>query len=231
MGLIFVDVDGTLLECSSSEREFFFHLMSRGVLRRRQVLSAMRFLRHRRRQFGWNVFRKNKAYLSQLDVAQISALAQAFVHKDLLGRLRRNVVQRIEQHQRQGDVVTLLTGTPDFIAGPLAEALGFDMWRATRCAERAGVFVDEPPEAHPFGEEKVHHALDMCAHTGIDISESVAYANSAKDIPLLRKVGRAVAVNPDRGLVRAARVEGWEILSGRGRLRRRRGSGRGGRDE
>ena len=48
---------------------------------------------------------------------------------------------------------------------------------------------------------------------GIDLSRSFAYSDSATDIPMLEVVGNAVAVNPDRELLRAAREHEWEVRS------------------
>jgi hypothetical protein len=64
---------------------------------------------------------------------------------------------------------------------------------------------------------------EVAKRDGIDLARSYAYSDSATDLPMLRAVGTAVAVNPDRELARAARDEGWEILhfTRRARLRDR----------
>jgi hypothetical protein len=53
--------------------------------------------------------------------------------------------------------------------------------------------------------------VELARRTGIDLSESTAYSDSATDLPMLEAVGRPVAVNPDRGLAKAARERGWEV--------------------
>jgi phosphoserine phosphatase len=171
------------------------------------------FLRHWR-DYGRHTLKKNKAYLAGLDRATVAEIGVSFVRIELVQRLRPAVVQRMEQHRRAGDVIALLTGTPDFIAAPLAEWVGAEVWRATRCAQRGGRFITAPPEVHPFADDKVRHALEVCAAAGVKISSSTAYADEVYDLPLLRRVGRPVAVNPDRGLARVARREGWEVLPG-----------------
>jgi phosphoserine phosphatase len=47
---------------------------------------------------------------------------------------------------------------------------------------------------------------------GVPFELSAAYADSGSDLPLLRTCSRAVAVNPDRSLLRAAREAAWPIL-------------------
>ena len=47
---------------------------------------------------------------------------------------------------------------------------------------------------------------------GYDLSRSYAYSDSVTDVPLLEAVGHPFAVNPDRGLRRAAAERGWPVL-------------------
>jgi HAD superfamily hydrolase (TIGR01490 family) len=44
------------------------------------------------------------------------------------------------------------------------------------------------------------------------LKDAIFYANSHNDIPLLEKVGKAVAVNPDSKLESYAKKKGWQIL-------------------
>ena len=46
----------------------------------------------------------------------------------------------------------------------------------------------------------------------LDDFDSVAYSDSANDLPLLRAVNRAVAVDPDPRLEAVARESGWAVL-------------------
>ena len=46
---------------------------------------------------------------------------------------------------------------------------------------------------------------------GLDLGESVAYADSASDLPLLECVGFPVAVNPEARLAAIARRRGWHV--------------------
>ena len=46
---------------------------------------------------------------------------------------------------------------------------------------------------------------------GLRLEESVAYADSASDLPMLEAVGHPVAVNPEAKLATIARKRGWHV--------------------
>ena len=46
---------------------------------------------------------------------------------------------------------------------------------------------------------------------GLRLEESVAYADSASDLPMLEAVGHPVAVNPESKLATIARKRGWHV--------------------
>ena len=46
---------------------------------------------------------------------------------------------------------------------------------------------------------------------GLQLEESMAYADSASDLPMLEAVGFPVAVNPEAKLAAIARRRGWHV--------------------
>ncbi len=213
MNAALFDIDGTLLTGPhSSEALFIRHLLRRGSIGPRQVAAAGWFTLANGLRYGRHVFRRNKAYLAGLALDDVAAIARDFVERDLDALIDRVLLQRMEEHRCAGDAILLLTGTPQFLAGPLAERVGADGWQAARYALRARRFVATPPIFHPLGEEKVAAAADLCARHGTRLAEAAAYADSIHDLPLLAHVARPVAVRPDRRLAGEARARGWEII-------------------
>lgn len=212
MRLVFVDLDGTLL-AGGSEARFIRHLIVSRRIGVRAVLGSLGFaLRHAPR-FGRHVWKKNKAYLAGLPRDEVERLASTFAVDRLLPLIRATMRERIASHRAAGDHVLLLTGSPEFLARPLAEAVGADGWIATDCAQTAGVFLDVPPRRHPFGGEKLALAREAAHRLGLSLADCVAYADTGEDIALLAAVGAPVAVAPDRRLARHARAAGWEIVA------------------
>lgn len=212
MTLVFIDVDGTLIDPPGSEPAFILHLLASGVLGPRQALAAGAFAVGRLPALGCAVFKKNKAYLTGLEVEKVATLAQAFVTRRIGPRLRGWVLDRLADHRRRGEGLVLLTGTPDFIATPIAHLIGAERVAATRCASVDGRFLPALPSRHPFGTDKVRCAEAVCRELGAPLEGCAAYADADSDLALLRSVGRPVAVHPSPGLRRAAWLRGWEIL-------------------
>lgn len=212
MALVLVDVDGTLFDRPSSEALFIRHLARRGHIGMRQVAAATWFFARGLPRYGRHAARKNKAYLSGLPIGEVARLAETFADGLLETRLRGVMARRLRWHRERGDTLALLSGTPEFIAVPLARRLGAPLWRATRCAERDGRFTGQAPTRHPLAAEKLACARELCRIVGTSLQRCVAYADERHDLPLLHHVGKPVAVCPDRGLARTARRLGWEIL-------------------
>lgn len=207
-----VDVDGTLLGGPSTELRFVLHLLARRRIGWKQAAQAIAFSLRWSSRYGRHVFKKNKAYLAGLAVADVAAEAELFVRQKVAPRLRPEILDMIAGHVTRGDRVALLTGTPDFIAEPLARLLGAHEVCATRCARQDGVYTAEPPLLHPFGDAKVILGREICRQMHCSLSDAVAYADSIHDLPLMLQVGRAVAAWPDAALRAIALKGNWLIL-------------------
>lgn len=207
-----MDVDGTLVDAPSCERRFIGELFKHGILGTRQYAAAAWFAVRWAPRFGRHVLKKNKAYLAGLDVERVSLIAESFARNTIVPKLRPLVLARIAMHRARGDTVALLTGAPDFIARPLAAAIGVAHYSATRCATANDRFAAAPPIVHPYGNDKPILARLLCESLGGRLEDAVAYADSAYDLPLLRAAGRAVVITPDARLRAAASQEGWEVL-------------------
>jgi HAD superfamily hydrolase (TIGR01490 family) len=213
--LAIFDIDGTLVTGAATERRFAMHLARSGRLGPRQALAFAAFAVGGLPAWGRHVLKKDKAWLAGLAAADVAALADAWAGP-MLGRAAcAPCCARLERHRQAGDRVALLSGTPQFIADAIGRALGADAVVGTLCAARDGRFRAAPPARHPFGAEKIALAAELARAAGTSLAQSVVYADSAHDLPLLRAAGTAVAVRPDAGLARAAAAAGWEILGTR----------------
>jgi phosphoserine phosphatase len=63
----------------------------------------------------------------------------------------------------------------------------------------------------PTTEARARILADYCDAEGLSLGESVAYADSSSDLPMLEAVGFPVAVNPEPRLASIARKRGWLV--------------------
>lgn len=212
MSLVFFDLDGTLIKGLSSEKRFFVFLLRGRILGFPQLAAFIAFTLRQYKHSRKDVWKKNKAYLTGLRQNKIQHLAEQFIAQACLPNLRPVIKRRLDNHLSQGDIVVLLTGTPDFIARPIAEQLDITHIAATVCDTRNGYFTSAPPRIHPFGEAKLHIAEQMCRNFNTMLAKCTAYADSATDTALLASVYQPVAVHPDSKLRQIAKRRGWEII-------------------
>jgi HAD superfamily hydrolase (TIGR01490 family) len=123
-------------------------------------------------------------------------------------------IRRVREHRRLGHRTLLITGALDFVVKPLAPL--FDDIVAARMGTtndmRHGLSYDgRLTYVPPTGEARYQALVDYADAHGLKLSESVAYADSASDLPMLEAVGFPVAVNPETKLATIARKRGWLI--------------------
>jgi phosphoserine phosphatase len=88
----------------------------------------------------------------------------------------------------------------------------FDEIVAAEMTVRAdGTYSGELSKVPPTGETRAQVLADYCAAEGLKLDESIAYADSTSDLPLLECVGFPVAVNPETRLAAIARKRGWLV--------------------
>jgi HAD superfamily hydrolase (TIGR01490 family) len=116
----------------------------------------------------------------------------------------------IEAHRARGDVLVLATGSTQYAAEAVAEGLGIEHVLCSRIEVVEGKFTGRLA-AMGFGDHKVALAEQFASEHGVDLARSTFYSDSYNDLPLLRRVGAAVAVNPDARLRRHASRAGWRV--------------------
>ena len=209
--LALFDLDGTLINLPSTERRFIAELWTRRLINWRRASLFALFLPVWLPRFGADVARKNKAYLSGLEIEAIESLGQNFA-RQLADEVTAAVRQALEQHKLAGDYIVLLTGSPYFIAEPLGQVLGFDEVIATQPARSGQQFSWLPPTQHPMGYRKLSLAEEVCERRGLELSDAAAYGDSRLDLALLKAAGQPIAVSPDASLAQVAQAKGWRVV-------------------
>jgi HAD superfamily hydrolase (TIGR01490 family) len=129
--------------------------------------------------------------------------------------LRDAALQLVRSHQQAGDAVAIVTATNELVTRPIAAAFGVPELIAVELARDAGGWITGEIAGVPsMREGKVVRVEDWLRARGqdwLDV-ETTFYSDSTNDLPLLEKVDRPVATNPDPRLRAIALERGWRIL-------------------
>lgn len=136
----------------------------------------------------------------------------SLVHK-MKADLNEKVLQRMQQHAKDGYHIMIVSGAFTPILQFIAEDLPVDTFIGTDIPEMNGLYDDKVKITHVQGEIKNKLVLESLQGEEVDWAVSFAYGDSASDIPLLKLVGNPVAVQPDETLEKEADKNSWEILS------------------
>src|SRR5215204_2642560 len=117
----------------------------------------------------------------------------------------------IEEHKASGREVVIVSSSGEEVVGPIGELVGADRVIATRMVIEDGRYTGEV-EYYAYGPTKAAAMRELAEAAGYDLADCYAYSDSITDLPMLEAVGHPAAVNPDRGLRRAALERGWPVL-------------------
>jgi len=139
------------------------------------------------RHMGWLV----RGWTPDEAAAAFAWIAREYVQP----RVRPDVLGRLREHQAMGQRVILVSGTPAPLLAAIGRQLGIEETVGTPLALRAGRYsgASEPPVCQGEGKlARLEAYVDN--HGPILWPQSHAYADSYTDLPLLERVGHAVAV-------------------------------------
>ncbi len=130
-------------------------------------------------------------------------------HHLLLAKSFPAGIARVREHRAAGHRTILITGALDLVVEPLRPL--FDEIVCARLGESGGTFTGRLDQLPPIGEARALVLADFAEAEGLRLEESMAYADSASDLPMLEAVGFPVAVNPEGKLAAIARRRGWLV--------------------
>jgi HAD superfamily hydrolase (TIGR01490 family) len=218
MRLALFDLDNTLL-AGDSDYEWGQFLIEQGVLERDEYEAQNRTYYEQYVAGSLDIHEflgfalRPLAEHEPTDLARWHAEFMASRVRPMIGEPARELVRA---HQRAGDLCAIITATNSFVTRPIANEFGVEHLIATEPESRGGRFTGRVAGTPCFREGKVTRLNEWLAARGGrlgDFSESSLYSDSHNDLPLLERVTRPVAVDPDERLAAVARERDWPVMS------------------
>jgi phosphatidylglycerophosphatase C len=147
-----------------------------------------------------------RSVLGGLTRGEIEALSESFVAALIPRGTFARARERIESHRAAGDVLVLMSASPDLYVPVVARALGFAKAICTEVRWEHGRLDGTLISANRRGEEKARCLAGLRQrHPGLQVT---AYGNSSSDLDHLALADRGVLVNGSSRAQSVARSHG-----------------------
>lgn len=218
MDLVLFDLDNTLLS-GDSDFEWAQFLIGKGVLDR-EVYEARNLEFYEQYKAGTLDIEAFLDFqlkpLSRHPRDQLDAWHREFMASRIVPIMGEKARALVREHRQRDALVAIVTATNSFVTWPIARAFDVPHLVATIPEQRNGCFTGKPHGVPAFREGKVVRVEAWLEELGLwwgQFDTTWFFSDSLNDLPLLEKVTRPVAVNPDSTLAAHARSRGWEIVS------------------
>jgi len=216
MRLALFDLDNTLLT-GDSDYEWGQFLVDRGVLDR-ETYEAQNRAYYEQYVAGTLDIHEYLGFalrpLAAHTPAELERWHAEFMRLRILPMITPAARALVKRHA--AELCAIVTATNSFITAPIAREFGVPHLIATEPEKRAGRFTGRVSGTPCFREGKIERLQDWLSALGHRLSEfeeSTFYSDSHNDLPLLERVSRPVAVDPDEALAAEARRRGWAMIS------------------
>lgn len=146
------------------------------------------------------------AFLGRMSKTEQEAFNTDFCKVKLMPHIYKMGIERMKLHRRQGDLVLLLSASPECYMQHLLGLLPVDSVLASPTDTQGRVSVTTRHH------EKVKRLQCFTQGLEVDWENSWAYGDSAADLPVMRLTGHPVLVNPKPAMLREGKglpVEMW----------------------
>jgi HAD superfamily hydrolase (TIGR01490 family) len=218
MRLALFDLDNTLL-AGDSDYEWGQFLVERGILERDEYEAQNRTYYEQYVAGTLDIHEYLGFALRPLAAHAPEDLARwhaDFMQSRILPMLGAPARALVRRHLERGDLCAIITATNSFVTAPIAREFGVAHLIATEPERVNGRFTGRVQGTPCFREGKVRRLDEWLGALGRrldEFAESSFYSDSHNDLPLLERVSRPVAVDPDAALGAEAARRGWERLS------------------
>ncbi|WP_028299722.1 HAD family hydrolase [Oceanospirillum beijerinckii] len=153
------------------------------------------------------------APLAEHEPQQLQRWHQQFMQEKIEPILLNKAFEKLAWHKEQGHFILIITATNRFVTEPIAERLGVHELIAIEPEVIDGRYTGQVAGIPSFKEGKVTRLNKWLEDKDYDLADTWFYSDSHNDLPLLKLVGKPIAVDPDQQLKETAEQSGWPVIS------------------
>ena len=150
--------------------------------------------------------------LTGIEKSALEQTAEICFQKKIKPNIYAGAAELIKNALSRGEKVIFATSSFDFMIRPLENFFGINNSVSSKLEfienKTTGLIIEESC----FGLKKKTIVEKWLKSNGYNAESACFYSDSYTDIPLLEFCGKAIAVNPDRFLIKEAKKRGWEII-------------------
>jgi HAD superfamily hydrolase (TIGR01490 family) len=151
------------------------------------------------------------ALVAGIESERLLRFAEEVVPMYVAPRVYVEARERLDWHRQRGDLVFLVSSSPQEFIRVLGAVLGVDGVAGTEAELRDGRYTGRILRLC-HGTGKADAVRELAVANDVDLRRSYAYGDSfASDLPMLEAVGHPVCVNGDRLLTAHAARLGWPV--------------------
>lgn len=148
----------------------------------------------------------------ELDVA---VMIERYIQEVIAPRVYNDARKCLERHRARGDRIVVISASGAHLVAPIARYLGVNETLAISVGIEKGIFTGTTQGVMTYREGKVTRLMELLNQDVSQLQHASFYSDSHNDLPLLTKVGKPCAVNPDAILHQHARQAGWPVYAWR----------------
>ena len=213
--LAIFDLDHTILKCNS-DHSWLDYLTNKGFIKKEEYFEQNAEFQKKFREANVNYkeyYEFTIQYLRNKSDDYISNIRSDFMKEIIEPSINIYALRLIHKHYDKDDELLLASGTTSIIAGPIAKRLEFKNVVCTKCEQKNNIYTGKIEDPPSLGEGKLINVQTWMLNNGFsNFNGTTFYSDSILDMPLLEKVEKPVAVNPDKELLRVSQDLGWEII-------------------
>lgn len=151
--------------------------------------------------------------LADNDRVQLEEWRKRFIEEKIKPIMLTKAIDLINDHRNKNHELLIITATNRFITELIAKEFKIESLIACEPEMIDGQYTGKVSGTPSFNEGKVTRLYEWLEKRGQELEESWFYSDSHNDIPLLKKVDHAIAVDADEILIDEAKKQGWPVIS------------------